>query len=967
MKYFWQRLSISKKLFSIVLIISLLFLFQLALIFYALGSLLSTRALIVGESIWSKAQKDAVHNLYQYAHLKDIKYLQNFYSLMEIPDGDTQARLELEKSHYNIEIVRNGFLKGQLQASEIDGIIHLLVVFKNNQYIVRAVESWAQADLLILDLKNKALDLKYFIHDEFKIKEALERINLINEALSFYEKDFSYALQEGSRSAESLFIFFIIFIVILFESVGIYLFYKLSLYIVLTLKEFKKTATEVGLGNLTVSAPVSYSDELGQLGTSLNQMILNLKQGTEKKKKAEESLRKSNERYSIMIEAVKDYAIFSLDLKGCVRSWNTGAKYLNGYSADEIIGHHFSIFYIQEDIEAGLPEKELNLAIKYGRYEREVLRLKKDGSLFWANVILKARCDKFGIVSGFSNVTRDITELKEYESKLKKSNLQLEEKIEFRTKKLQWRESQLRQITNALPECVCQLDVNQKFLFVNESFCKLMGLNKKEILSFSMLEIFGKTNYALFRKSIQDVLNGHNKSFEVQLNIHNLISIFNISLVSDFDEKMQITGFVLVAHDIRKYKEIEFELKKSKELADVANQTKSSFLANMSHEIRTPLGAILGFSELIINNEVSELQKKKFVEAIQRNGHLLSNVINDILDLSKVEAGKLEIEKVKILFDDIIKDIESLLNLKASEKGIKLSILKDEKIPQFIITDPLRLRQILLNIIGNAIKFTQEGLVEVRIKTTLVSGSQNPKLVFIIQDSGLGMTPLQVEKLFTPFSQADVSTTRKYGGSGLGLILSKKLAVALGGDVSLLNSEMNVGSTFSVMIDSGLPQHSKFKAFESNSFLLESQKLDINSNLKDFRILFVEDSLDNQLIVTHFLKSTGVEMKIANNGQEGLDYALSENFDLILLDIQMPVMGGFEAIKKMKDGKINIPIIALTAHAMKDDIKQCLEAGFNDHLSKPINKLSLVKKIEQWLHKKNQLTPNAAPKAPLNL
>lgn len=236
-----------------------------------------------------------------------------------------------------------------------------------------------------------------------------------------------------------------------------------------------------------------------------------------------------------------------------------------------------------------------------------------------------------------------------------------------------------------------------------------------------------------------------------------------------------MNGFILVATDITKHKEIEAELKKAKETAEIANMAKSALLANMSHEIRTPLGAVLGFSELMMNPDASNSERFNNMEIIKRNGQLLSNIINDILDLSKVEAGRLEVERVEVPFNEVMAEIGSLLNLEATEKGIALRVTSEGIIPAMIKTDSLRLRQILLNIVGNAIKFTHQGSVEVKVKL-LAKVDGNTKLAFIIKDTGEGISEDQAARLFTPFTQADASTTRRFGGTGLGLVLSKKLA-----------------------------------------------------------------------------------------------------------------------------------------------------------------------------------------------
>ncbi len=928
--------------------------FEIFMLFTAFGNLIAVRTLIVGEGHWTKAQKDAVHSLYLYSLNQDSSYIQNFLTQLKIIEGDRLARIELLKDHPNYKIVRDGFVQGQVEENEVGGIIKLLQRFKGLDILQNSLLAWSQADDLVDELHSIGMQMRSSKGDYSHIKKLLARVGEINSSLSLHEKVFSRSLIEASRWMEKIIIIIVASTVIFFETIAIFLVIQFGKYLVQTINNFKSTAQQVGRGNFLVSASKVGRDELGQLGDSLNIMINNLKMTIDMQRRTEESLRRSNEKFSIMVEAVKDYSIFGLDLNGCVRTWNSGAEHINGYPADEIIGHHFSIFYVLSDLNDGLPEKELALAKKYLRYEREALRLKKDGTKFWAHVTLNARYNKDGRISGFTMVTRDITERKEYELQLQKNNNELEKRIAFRTKELQWRESQLRQITNALPEAVCQVDRNETFLYANESFWLLFRKNQHEIIGRKVIEILGADFYKSFEKPIQNTLKGELTSFEFLSKNETDSFDYNITLVPDFDEKNVVIGFVLVAHNIKKYKEIEFELKKSKVLADVANQTKSAFLANMSHEIRTPLGAILGYSELIINDEVSDSQKMNIAEAIKRNGQLLSNVINDILDLSKVEAGKLEIEKVNILLEDIIKDIDSLLSLKANEKGIQLLIETENNMPLAIKTDPLRLRQILLNVVGNAIKFTQQGVIKVKINFLYHPETKSSQLEFVVIDSGLGISAEQIDKLFRPFSQADISTTRKYGGSGLGLILSKKLANSLGGDVILKTSEIGKGSTFTITVDAGISQMVNLKKFEPIAPQIKSNKDEMIFDFNNLKILIVEDSYDNQIIISHFLKATGAVLKIAQNGQEALDMALAEKFDIILLDLQMPVMGGFETIKILNEKNYNVPVIALTAHAMKEDRKQCLQAGFKDHMSKPINRLSLLRVIYFWTHKKSE-------------
>lgn len=398
-----------------------------------------------------------------------------------------------------------------------------------------------------------------------------------------------------------------------------------------------------------------------------------------------------------------------------------------------------------------------------------------------------------------------------------------------------------------------------------------------------------------------------------------------------------------------KNREIEFQY--AKEAAEAANSAKSEFLANMSHEIRTPLGAVLGFAELMLDQGLTDKEKLNAVEVIKRNGRLLSNIINDILDLSKVEAGKLEIENMRTSLKELFSDINSLLNIEAAKKDIRLTIRSIGDLPQYIETDPLRLRQVLLNVVGNAIKFTDSGSVDVTIQV-IPDVTHSLKLAFVVSDTGRGLSPEQVERIFSPFAQADASITRKYGGTGLGLILSKKLAKALGGDVVLNHSTPGVGSTFTITIDAG-----KIKFSEHGLDTRESQSAD-NSKIKNqvtgLKVLIVDDNADNQFLIQRLLKLEGIQVDIATGGRDGVTKAKEFDFDAVLMDLQMPEMDGYEAMRELRKIGYKKPIIAVTAHALKEEYDRCIASGFNDHISKPIDRSTLIKSLERHTHQPAQ-------------
>ena len=372
--------------------------------------------------------------------------------------------------------------------------------------------------------------------------------------------------------------------------------------------------------------------------------------------------------------------------------------------------------------------------------------------------------------------------------------------------------------------------------------------------------------------------------------------------------------------------------------AEQTNQTKSLFLANMSHEIRTPLGAILGFVDLLKDPDLSVPDRKRYLDIVSRAGNALVILINDILDLSKVEAGKIEISKEVFSLPNLLKDLETLLKIRSEDKGIALNFERANNVPEFIFSDPVRIRQILLNIVGNAIKFTDKGSVNIKYE------SNNNLLIFYISDTGAGISPEEVSKLFRPFTQGDQSVKQTLGGTGLGLALAKSLAQLLGGDVVLASSTPGRGTVFQVSVPLQIPEN-----LNETISSLENVKPDLDKTaITGKNILIVEDSPDNQLLLSHILLKSGAQVKIAQNGQIGVDMALREDFDIIIMDMQMPVLDGYSAMSLLRSKDYRKPIIGLTAHAMKEDLKKCLASGADEVLTKPIDKMRLIETLGRY-------------------
>lgn len=380
----------------------------------------------------------------------------------------------------------------------------------------------------------------------------------------------------------------------------------------------------------------------------------------------------------------------------------------------------------------------------------------------------------------------------------------------------------------------------------------------------------------------------------------------------------------------------------AKENAEQANQSKSSFLANMSHEIRTPMNGIIGLAELTLRTGLNDLQKE-YIEKLKASSKTLLHILNDILDFSKIEAGKFSVENIGFDLSHTIEGIVSIFNVKAVDKGLDFNVSIDDDVPTYVVGDATRLTQILSNLVNNAIKFTDIGSINIS-----VSNSQKKDYIhFSVADTGIGISKEQIDKLFESFSQADSTTSRKYGGTGLGLAISKRLVEMMQGELTV-DSEVDKGSTFHFYIH--LPEDIKTKNTNHKNTSARAHKSYISDCLKNKNTLLVEDVLVNQLIAREFFSQAGMLVDVANNGIEAVDKAKQKQFDLIIMDIQMPEMDGYDAtveIRKMTNYK-DTPIIAMSANVLPDDVQKCYDSGMNGHIAKPLDTDNVISEIEEY-------------------
>lgn len=416
-----------------------------------------------------------------------------------------------------------------------------------------------------------------------------------------------------------------------------------------------------------------------------------------------------------------------------------------------------------------------------------------------------------------------------------------------------------------------------------------------------------------------------------------------LRVVPEFNNASALLCWIGVASDIHDQKMVLAELQRAKAMAEAANETKSRFLANMSHEIRTPLGAILGFSEILGGPETTSSERLEAIATIRRNGEQLSKIINDILDLSKVEAGKLEIECGRVSLLEVIGDVRAIQTVAAAAKGLQLSFEVVGEIPVEIETDATRFRQILINVIGNAVKFSPQGVVAVTLQFVPATDDWSSSLRIIVADSGPGLTAEQIDDLFQPFTQVDTSMTRRYGGTGLGLAISRKLARALGGDIRVRASRPGEGCRFEISVATGdVTGVRRTSVLGATAPPVVESSAAAGKVLENVEILLVEDSVDNQVLISRFLSAAGATVEIANNGREGVEKAMGSRHDIVLMDIQMPELDGYDAIALLRRSGFKTPIVALTAHSMIEERQRCLQLGSNEHLTKPINRKALI-------------------------
>ncbi len=650
------------------------------------------------------------------------------------------------------------------------------------------------------------------------------------------------------------------------------------------------------------------------------------------------SLRASEAWHDAFLETTTDW-VWEIDSEARFRYSSEHVERLLGYSPQEVLGKTPFDYMPKEEGERIRRIIEERVALHKPLLPMEHPMTHRDGRQIIVDVTGVPVFAPGGDFRGYRGTATDVTKERRAEQDLRDN------------------EERLRTILASVQAGIFIVDAEtQEIVDANPAALSLIGAARDEVVGRKCYENIGGCdgNCAASRDSRTFA----RKECVIRTKTGGTVPVLKtIAAVTHNHRRLIIESFV----DISEQKQAADQLELARQAAEDANQTKSEFLANMSHEIRTPMTAILGFADLLLEQDQQSEETQESVETIRRNGQHLLSVINDILDISKIEAGKMQMEAVPTSVWTVAAEVVSLLRVRAAAKGIDLDLEFEGPLPRLVRSDPMRLRQILLNLLGNAIKFTEEGSVRLVVREERLD-SARPMLAFDVIDTGIGIEADRLSLLFQPFTQVDSSSTRRFGGTGLGLTISRRLARMLGGDIQV-ESEPEVGTRFTVLLDPGPLAEAEYLTSLEEAIVADTPELTLQrkrpgpaSGSLTGRVLLAEDGRDNQRLLTTFLRRAGLQVEVAGNGRVACEMLASEEnrggrFDLVLMDMQMPEMDGYAAARALRERGCTLPIVALTAHAMAGDRDKCLEAGCDEYATKPIDHRALIALIGECLRR----------------
>ncbi|MGN6195394.1 MAG: PAS domain S-box protein [Ginsengibacter sp.] len=676
--------------------------------------------------------------------------------------------------------------------------------------------------------------------------------------------------------------------------------------------------------------------------------LFNIFKNKRLRKVAETDSREIEIKYKNLVENC-GAGLLTTDLNGNITFINKRITSFTGFEPNEIVGKNYSSLVDPEWVNIINEKFKKQFLVRKSECCLEFPLRVKSGNIIWVeqtSVILSEE----GEPKGFQCLVKEITDKKKVEEELKKIEQQREE-YQFR----------LQSILDNTPLIVFIKDLEGKYLLANKSYRDAFNLTREQIIGKTDLDLVPEENAKRY-KEIDEYVIREQKNTEVEetVQIDNVTTNLLIVKFPLFDKDNNIYGIGGIATDITERYLYGMHLIESKSKAEMAEQLQEEFLANMSHEIRTPMNGIIGMTNILLNTSMTD-EQKDFLKVIKKSSDNLLVLINDILDLSKIKAGKLRIEKIDFRLRETLEHSINTFRCLIKEKGLTLRISVDLDVPDSLTGDPHRLNQILNNLISNSIKFTVKGEINLEIKA-IQQENKEVNLLFCVADTGIGIAKEKLKTIFETFSQAETETSRKFGGSGLGLSITKKLIELQNGSIDV-SSTPGEGTTFTFNIKYAIANNTVAKQY--GNVKQDTLKQD---GLSGKRILIVEDNEANQKVIYHMLHNAGIEPDLADNGKVAIQL-LEDSFeyDLIIMDLQMPEMDGFETTVYIRQKlNLSIPIIAMTASALRNEKIKCLEIGMNEYMNKPFVPSDLFRELRRFLLKSEETEIEETPIIPKN-